>query len=818
MTTYKRRSFSFPLYPYPRYRTPSSEDLTFTFDDDAHDKFIAENFVLADSPTPGEEFKFSAEPEIQNATVLAEKTRMPSPQTVKGLRPISESLRNIDREVERCEENMNTLLICSGLFFPSVLFLLSRLRALEQNSATSQWYSNLPAFAFWTAALILDAFVIRLCMSVKRQLKASELSGRPYCSLRDTFNVRLFRPRELTKIFQIANILPMALHVSLVLLLVGCGASFVTFTMANMANLFVAAAVLTTSVVYLFHATTIPSPLRYGVQVLAPAIVRVVLSLSSSLQNSYAARFGSIDLDTNEQVVEDDIAILDDEVTPCGDHVKLIITVDNILVDDDLFATSMVPVVQGNGSSLANVVYFAQKALEHRLPGLHFPREQKDSHGLLDLRGLEPRVWEAVVDLVAGLVARHLPAQDQTPRFISPWLKIAMSILFSHSDHLLTTQGKNVVAMLTSPPHIEFTCRHVVKRTQSLGNIWYAFSRVLPAQDECDHAHVLGHVLRARFCAQECMHGRESIAEWAAHTHAEARWHTGDTFDALASIVHRHVPCHPEATWHPPAEEVLLVMLRWAQKANSADEEENMSRPIFELLRRPEAIFTNSALSADVAIELLQFLSHCTIVQYELERSNVAERAAILKNITAVLERYASGKLDESASSIDVMRLARRPVWMLQQTANDSHKNWTEWQPLLCVLARALRTWKREEHDVGVANTASRTAGHCLEIIAQLTTRPTMGWTMHRLAVPTELLEVLHLFLRPNAFEGACERNEVARRCFGQRDRIAFDEKTMAHMTRCGLVSPDEEEEDEGVVEEFFTSLAARLEDRFSSD
>ena len=75
MTTYKRRSFSFPLYPYPRYRTPSSEDLTFTFDDDAHDKSIAENFVLADSPTPGEEFKFSAEPEIQNATVLAEKVR-----------------------------------------------------------------------------------------------------------------------------------------------------------------------------------------------------------------------------------------------------------------------------------------------------------------------------------------------------------------------------------------------------------------------------------------------------------------------------------------------------------------------------------------------------------------------------------------------------------------------------------------------------------------------------------------------------------------------------------------------------------------------
>ena len=89
---------------------------------------------------------------------------------------------------------------------------------------------------------------------------------------------------------------------------------------------------------------------------------------------------------------------------------------------------------------------------------------------------------------------------------------------------------------------------------------------------------------------------------------------------------------------------------------------------------------------------------------------------------------------------------------------------------------------------------------------------------MHRLAVPTELLEVLHLFLRPNAFDGGCERNEVARRCFGQRERIAFDEKTMAHMTGCGLVSPDEEKEDEGAVEEFFTSLAARLEERFSSD
>lgn len=38
------------------------------------------------------------------------------PQTVAGLRPIHQSLKNIDSEVERCVDNMNTLLICVSAF------------------------------------------------------------------------------------------------------------------------------------------------------------------------------------------------------------------------------------------------------------------------------------------------------------------------------------------------------------------------------------------------------------------------------------------------------------------------------------------------------------------------------------------------------------------------------------------------------------------------------------------------------------------------------------------------------------------------------
>lgn len=71
---YKMRSFSFPLYPYPRYRTPTSEDLTFDFGDDIHDTRPESDFILVDSPVPYyESNKYTTEPESQSPVAHVEK-------------------------------------------------------------------------------------------------------------------------------------------------------------------------------------------------------------------------------------------------------------------------------------------------------------------------------------------------------------------------------------------------------------------------------------------------------------------------------------------------------------------------------------------------------------------------------------------------------------------------------------------------------------------------------------------------------------------------------------------------------------------------
>ena len=72
--SYKMRSFSFPLYPYPRYRTPTSEDLAFDFGDDIHDARPEKDIVLVDSPAPYyETIQYSTEPEVQSPAAHVEK-------------------------------------------------------------------------------------------------------------------------------------------------------------------------------------------------------------------------------------------------------------------------------------------------------------------------------------------------------------------------------------------------------------------------------------------------------------------------------------------------------------------------------------------------------------------------------------------------------------------------------------------------------------------------------------------------------------------------------------------------------------------------
>lgn len=84
--SYKMRSFSFPLYPYPRYRTPTSEDLTFDFGDDIQDTRLEKDFVLVDSPVPYyEAIEYSAEPEPHSPDAYSEKVCIILSSSVQAL-------------------------------------------------------------------------------------------------------------------------------------------------------------------------------------------------------------------------------------------------------------------------------------------------------------------------------------------------------------------------------------------------------------------------------------------------------------------------------------------------------------------------------------------------------------------------------------------------------------------------------------------------------------------------------------------------------------------------------------------------------------
>ncbi|KAJ3519233.1 hypothetical protein NM688_g9331 [Phlebia brevispora] len=413
LPAYKMRSFSFPLYPYPRYRTPSSDEGAVK----SSEKY--DTPAYCESPpaySPGFDPSSYFAPE-KNQRLSEVINKMDSTgQHAAILASIARKVRNINQDVTACEESMDTFLTFSAILF-FCLLLLPLGAGLSVAKGT--------AVLAWTTAFTLNGVVAFFALSVKERLQRSEDTDRQLDPLRRLFNVRLFRLSSLQKsmAFPLASLLPILLHLTVIFSIISVYATFFNAPIGSIMQLFTAVGTLTTVALYVFHASTSYSPLRLGVQVVAPAIVRAVLSLSLSLQTRYATSMGSMDLvPKDKEETADEEFLTEFEGGPSVDVVRTLIAADYILMDDEMLVDEMLPVLLQTSPSAETSMYFVYKMLGNRLPGLHLTKQYHDSPGILDLSGLSRRAWEVAINIVAGVVEQHLnllgEGPEQAPAFV----------------------------------------------------------------------------------------------------------------------------------------------------------------------------------------------------------------------------------------------------------------------------------------------------------------------------------------------------------------------------------------------------------------
>ena len=249
---------------------------------------------------------------------------------------------------------------------------------------------------------------------------------------------------------------------------------------------------------------------------------------------------------------------------------EMLITVDDVLLDDDLLRTTMRPVLMSGEHSPRAAINFVIEVLTHRLPHTRFSIDTVDPP---DLRGLHPRVWHAAVEIIGDVLRRYSDGRtewsDPDISAVCTSVSILQSGRHTLGNSTIPVQIHATMTELASKPEMrqQLVSSHVA-RIGSIQDVWRLFNAGLRAH-RGDRGSLATAIIHARCCGDR----HDSVA--ACEKHASS-------WDVVLALSPSHGQRLQFATI---VHELLLFAVYFADTAPDATlAPDNGSLPCFEAL------------------------------------------------------------------------------------------------------------------------------------------------------------------------------------------------------------------------------------------
>lgn len=503
-------------------------------------------------------------------------------------------LRHIVLESDSCR-------LSSGLMNPSTLDITSTdfepsLNAVRVN-------------VLWFAALVFSLSTASFGILVKTWLR--EYLAGDYTSGQARLRVRQFRHPGLAdwKVFEIAAVLPLLLQLALGLFLLGL--CFFTWSVHRSVGL--ASTPLVAAWAVLFFSSIVAPVLSPRCPFKLTLLRRALSALRRLLWSvppigitfqAFQRRHvlpkpgGTFASETaltrslHPRPYEEEDAAKDER-----QDLSILASVDAILQDDDLLGSTMLESLQQAQFEAGDVTDFVFGAIQRRLPiQYNIKAAATPPSSLLDLRQLRKQGWEAVVDILADIVAKAFIDPSRPPS-CPPWMAHALLLFSSFHNYPLTTNGNRALALcLTGPEARECTAEVIATRTAPLrpGNLAHILRRVRPASALLAPGDVVWSVLSIMHHAvcRDHRHNDDQLVEFF-RAHNDSQLPVGTThiiLGILMDCVNREVASSGSAAtnWSEWTRHALRALLSCDIPSDARHE---VSRLVCTLTRRSNTSF-----------------------------------------------------------------------------------------------------------------------------------------------------------------------------------------------------------------------------------
>ncbi|KAF7797166.1 hypothetical protein EIP86_008358 [Pleurotus ostreatoroseus] len=205
----------------------------------------------------------------------------------------------------------------------------------------------------------------------------------------------------------------------------------------------------------------------------------------------------------------------------------MLVTVDNALLDDELLAATMIPLLQQNQATRATMMGFILTTIVHRIPRLRSPTG--GYYQTADFKRMSTRTWNVFVDLIITIIGSD--PLDDVSASDSEWLQGTLAVLNSCPEgYPFSPTAASVLARTTQSLYKSIALQRAGSPSHPFRDVWAACRRVIPAKSFKTVA-VMSDLLSSQYCHDQCHH--DGLFDIVRSHHAAV---SGDTH-AICSIL-----------------------------------------------------------------------------------------------------------------------------------------------------------------------------------------------------------------------------------------------------------------------------------------